>query len=135
MAQNDLHLLLSSNGKASDSLTNSEQSLNEEDSSQIIVDSIKVNCYVVAKVTTEKHCFKQFVGKVLAGLNSDKDYTTLFFVRFRRFKNGFAFPEKEDTASVSKQEILNVLLPPIPIATTQRLSELGRFAVNLSTVE
>ena len=53
-------------------MTNSEQSSNEEDSSQINVDSIEVNCYVVAKVTTDKHCFKQFVRKVLAGPDSDK---------------------------------------------------------------
>ena len=44
--QDDLHSLLSSNAKASDSVTDSEQSSNEEDSSQINVNSIEVNCYV-----------------------------------------------------------------------------------------
>ena len=130
-AQEDLHSLLSSNVKASDSVTDSEQSSNEEDSSWINVNSIEVNCYVVAKVTNDKHCFKQFVGKVLAGPDSDKDYTISFLVRSRRFKNGFVFPEKEDTASVSEQEILKVLLFPIPIATAQRLFKLVRFAVDL----
>ena len=57
-AQDDLHSLVSLNGKANDCVTYSEQSSNEEDSSQINVKSVEVNCYVVAKVTTDKHYFK-----------------------------------------------------------------------------
>ena len=83
-AQNVVHSFLSSNAKASDSVTNSKQSSNKEDSSQIKVDSIEVNCYIVAKVTTDKHCFKQFVGNILAGPHNDKDYTISFLVRSRR---------------------------------------------------
>ena len=51
--QDDLHSLLSLNAKANDSVTDSEQTSNEEDSSQINVDSIEVNCYAVEKVTTD----------------------------------------------------------------------------------
>ena len=51
--QDDLHSLLSLNAKASDSVTDSEQTSIEEDSSQINVDSIEVNCYAVEKVTTD----------------------------------------------------------------------------------
>ena len=80
LAQDDLHSLLSSNAKGSDFMTNSEQSSNEKDRNQINLDSIEVNCYVVAKVTTDKHCFEQLVGKVLAGPENDKDYTISFLV-------------------------------------------------------
>ena len=50
LAQDDLHLLLNSNAKADNSVTDSEKSSNEEDSSHINVNSIDVNCYVVANV-------------------------------------------------------------------------------------
>ena len=93
--QDNLHSLLSSNANVNDSLTDSERSSYEEDNSQINVVSIEANCYVVAKVTTDKHCFKQFVGNVLAGRDNDKDYTISFLVRCRRFKNRLCSPKKK----------------------------------------
>ena len=128
LAQDDQHSLLSSNAKASDSVTDSEQSSNEEDSSRINVNSVEVNCYV-AIVITKKHYFKQFVGKVLAGPDSEKDYTISFLVRSPRFKNGFVFPEKEDTKNPEGFATSH------SYCTAQRLFKLVRFAMDLSTVE
>ena len=62
-AQDHLHSLLSLNAKAIDSVTKSEQSSNEKDSSQINLDSIEVNCYLVANVTTDKHCLNNLSEK------------------------------------------------------------------------
>ena len=94
-AQDHLHSLVSLIARADDCVTYSEQSSNEEDSSQINVKSIEANCYVVAKVTTDKNCFKQFVEKVLAGPNSDKDYTISFWCDPGGLKTGLCFPKKK----------------------------------------
>ena len=118
------------------SITESETSSDGENTDEVLsLNSIYLNCYVVAKVNTDRNSFKKFVGQVVAGPDEDEDYAISFLVRSRRFKNGFFFPESEDVASVAKQEILKILPTPYPVSTTQRLSKLVRFPVDLSYVE
>ena len=61
-------------------------------------------------------------------------YEIKFLQRSRKLKNGFIFPEIEDIASVSANDIVRVLPRPNPAAQTKRLSSVLNFAVDLTYV-
>ena len=58
---------------------------------------------------------KKFVGKLLSGPD-EEDFEISFLQRSNKIKNGFVFPDQEDLASISKQDIDRILPPPCPVA-------------------
>ena len=58
-------------------------------------------------------------------------YEIKFLQRSRKLKNGFIFPEIEDIACVSANDIVRVLPQPKPAAQTKRPSSALYFAVDL----
>jgi len=90
--------------------------------------------FVVCKVYSTANVFQHFVGKVISGPDNENDYEIKFLQRSRKLKNGFIFPEIEDNASVSENDIVRVLPKPKPTAQTKRLSSVLNFAVNLTYV-
>ena len=75
---------------------------------------------------------KNFVAKVVTGLDADNDYEVKFMKMFNKVKNGFIFPEIDDAASVSYNDIACVLSNPSPVAQTARLSNIFKFSDNLT---
>ena len=53
--------------------------------------------------------------------------TKQFIKLFNKIKNGFIFPEIDDIASVSYNDISCVLFNPSPVAQTARLSNIFKF--------
>jgi len=43
-----------------------------------------------------------FIGKIISAPDEEGNCDVKFLQRFRKIKNGFTFPEKEDIASVSR---------------------------------
>ena len=58
--------------------------------------------------------------------------TKQFIKLFNKVKNGFIFPEIDDIASVSYNDIAFVLSNPSPVAQTARRSNIFKFSDNLT---
>ena len=65
-------------------------------------------------------------------MGTKRQCCVLTLKRSRKLKNGLIFPEIEDIASVSENDIVRVLLQPKPAAQTKRLSSVLNFAVDLN---
>ena len=90
---------------------------------------------VIGNVHTIGGKTKKFVGKLLSGPDEEEDYEISFLQRSNKIKNGFVFPEQEDLASISKQDIDKILPPPRPVAQTKSLCGVFTFVANLSFVQ
>ena len=75
---------------------------------------------------------KNFIAKVVTGLDADNDYEVKFIKMSNKVKNGFIFPEIDDVASVSYNDIACVLSNPSPVVQTARLSNIFKFSDNLT---
>ena len=75
--------------------------------------------------------YRNFVSQFIRGRDVDKDYEVKFLKRSLKIKNGFLFPETEDLASVSHNDLVCILKPPSPVATTSRLSHVFKFSKDL----
>ena len=62
--------------------------------------------FVIGNVHTVGGKTKTFVGKLLSGPGEEEeDFEISFLQRSNKVKNGFVFPEQDDLASISKQDI------------------------------
>ena len=91
--------------------------------------------FVVGDVHTVGGKTKKFVGKLLSGPDEEEDFEISFLQRSNKIKNGFVFPEQEDLASISKQDIDKILPLPRPVAQTKRLCGIFTFVANVSLVQ
>ena len=91
--------------------------------------------FVIGNVHTIGGKTKKFVGKLLSGPDEKEDYEISFLQRSNKIKNGFVFPEQEDLASISKQDIDKILPPPRPVDQTKRLCGVFTFVANLTFVQ
>ena len=94
--------------------------------------NVLVGNFVVAKVYSCANFSKNFIAKVVTGLDADNDYEVKFMKMSNKVKKGFIFSEIDDVASVSYNDIACVLSNPSPVAQTARLSNIFKFSDNLT---
>ena len=93
----------------------------EQNSSNNISAMVQAGTFAVAKVYWTSKNFKNFIAKIIDGPDEDNDYEVKFLKRLLKVKDGFMFPEVEELALVSQDDIVCVLPVPQPIAKTTRL--------------
>ena len=87
---------------------------------------------MVAKVYSCANFPKNFVAKVVTGPDADNDYEVKFVKLSNKVEKGFVFPETDDIASVSYNDIACVLSNPSPVAQTAQPSNIFKFLDNLT---
>ena len=81
--------------------------------------------YVVCKVHSEANTSHHFfIGKIIFGPYEEGDCEVKFLQSSRKIKNGFIFPEKEDIASISRNDMTRRLSAPQPSAQQSALVQL-----------
>ena len=86
--------------------------------------TLDVGTFVVVKVYTSKTSSKIFIGQLTKKIDEDRCYKLKFSKHSCKVKNGFIFPEQEDLASFSHDDVICVLSQPLPVAQTSRLSSI-----------
>ena len=118
-----------------ESSCNNENSVYENNNKMIhrpiISSSIPLKSFVILKVYSHAKKFKNFIAQIISGPDIDGDYEIKFLKKSFQIKNSFVFPEKDDLASASHDDIICVLEPPLPAASTSRLSNVLKFKENL----
>ena len=122
---NDLSLL-------SDNLNSLSSSFEDAENVYITPLNVSIGNFAVAKVYSCANFSKHFIAKVVTGPDIDNDYEVKFMKLSNKVKNGFIFPEIDDIASVSYNDIACVLSNPSPVAQNARLSNIFKFSDNLT---
>ena len=123
---------LSLSSDCDDDLISLSSSSEDAESVGITPLNVSVGNFVVAKVYSCANFSKNFIAKVVTGLDADNDYEVKFMKMSNKVKNGLIFPEIDDVASVSYNDIACVLSNPSPVAQTARLSNIFKFSDNLT---
>ena len=92
---------------------------------------VPLKTFVIAKVYSNAKKSRNFIAQNISGPNVDHDYEGKFLKKSSKIKNGFVFPEKDDLASVNHDDLICVLDPPSPVASTPRLSQIFKFSANI----
>ena len=79
----------------------------------------KVGDFVVVRVLSVGGDCKLFVGKLLSGPDEEQDFEISYLERSRKIKYGFNFPQVEDLASISVNDIEKILPPPQSVGQTK----------------
>ena len=123
---------LESSGSDDVSIENSTSEHEVEESSSGSIPSIlPTKAYAIAKVYSNSANSKNFEAQIVSGPDEDNDYEVRFLRRSTKVKNAFIFPEVEDLASISYNDIVCVLSDSLPVAQTARLSNIFRFSENV----
>ena len=122
-------------GTLAESSCNNENSVYENNNKMthrlIISSSILLKSFVILKVYSHAKKFKIFIAQIINRPDIDRDYKIKFKEKSFQIRNSFVFPEKDDLASASHDDIICVLEPPLPAANTSRLSNTLKFKENL----
>jgi len=109
------------------------ESTSEDEASSVSVPSIlPTEAFIVVKVYNSAANCRNFVAQIVSGPDEDNDYEVKFLKRSTKVKNAFVFPDVEDLASVSYNDVVCVLSNPSPVAHTARLSNILRFTDNVA---
>ena len=93
--------------------------------------TVSIMIFAVSKVYSNANKYRNFVDQSIRRPDADNDYEVKFLKRLPKIKNGFLFPETEDLASVNHNDLVCILEPPSPVATTSRLSHVFKFSKDL----
>ena len=94
--------------------------------------NVLIGNFVVAKVYSCANSSKNFIAEVVTGPDAENNYEVKFMKLSNKVKKGFIFPEINDIASVSYNDVACVLSNPSPVAQTARLSNIFKFSDNLT---
>ena len=123
-------LLLGSTSDEKDSLSTTS----EEDVAEIenfVPTTVPIMTFAVVRLYSNANKYRNFVAQIIRGPDADKDYEVKFLKRSPKIKNDFLFPETVELASVSHNDLVCILEPPSPLATTSRLSHVFKFSKDL----
>ena len=116
-----------------DSTSDEEEPLSttsEEDVAEI-ENFVPSMTFAVVTVYSNANKYRNFVAQIIRGPDANEDYEVKFLKRSPKIKNVFLFPETEDLASVSHNDLVCILEPPSPVATISRLSHVFKFSKDL----
>ena len=126
---NDDLLLDSTSDEENPLSTTSEEYVAEIEN--FVPTTVPLMTFAVVKVYSNANKYRNFVAQIIRGPDADKDYEVKFLKRSPKIKNGFLFPQTEDLASVSHNDLICILEPPSHVATTSRLSHVLKCSKDL----
>ena len=93
---------------------------------------LEIGDFAIIKVYSAEGKYRNFIGKICDGPDEDGDYEVNFMRQSQKIRDGFQFPEEIDAASISLQDIIQVLPQPSSVAATKRLCGIFKFGADLS---
>ena len=94
--------------------------------------NVSIGNFAIVKVNSCANFFLNFIAKVVTAPDADNDYEVKFMKSSNKVKNGFIFPQIDDIASVSYDNIARILSNPSSVAQIARLSNIFKFSDNLT---
>jgi len=115
-SESDISVHLASDGFSDEDSSVSGMSENPG-SPTAAANNLKIGDFAVIKVFSAegKSTYRNFIGKICAGPDEDGEYEVNFMRRSEKIRNGFQFPEDEDAASVTLDDIVQMLPKPYSI--------------------
>lgn len=125
--------LLESSSESDSEIPNLSHTSDEDLSDNISEENIdtkiiSVKTFVLVKFPT-KRCIKYYVGQI-ENINTKFDEYSVNFLR--KVGNKFLFPNVRDEATVTMDDIVIILPPPLNTGGTSRLQTTFRFSIDLS---
>ena len=109
--------------------------ITKQNSSNNIPAMAQAVTFIGAKVFCISKYFKNFIAKIIIGPDENNDYEVKFLKRSSKVNNGLIFPEKEELASISHDDIVCGLPLSQPVARTARWSGIFKFLFEATSCE